>query len=323
MVRVQTEAVAWDAVVGEGNGLMNRGSVLRLLSVALLWGSSFLWIKLALRGFSPGQIVLARLALGALCLLAVCWLRGFELPKSPRLLVHLTVAAVFANSVPYLLYGIAEQRVDSGTAGVLNASTPLWTILFALAARQERVLGRVRGAGLLLGFAGTLLCVSPWHAKGNLSGALICLAAAACYGVAYVYTRRFLTGHGITPIAMVATQLVAATGLIFVATPFIGAQPVHFRADAVIGLAILGAFGTGLAYVLNYRLTVDDGSTAASTVTYLLPIVSVLLGVAFLGETLRWYAAAGTVIALAGVMLARRTPGKQDPIEKKETLRAP
>ncbi|MFD8497350.1 DMT family transporter [Amycolatopsis sp. NPDC059657] len=288
---------------------------MRLAAVALLWGSSFLWIKLALRGFSPGQIVLVRLALGGLCLLALCAARGLALPRSPRLLAKIAVAAVFANFVPYLLYGIAEQQVDSSLAGVLNASTPLWTMAIALCVRQEKSVGAWRGAGLVLGFAGTLLCLSPWEAGGALGGALLCLAAAACYGIGYVYTKRFLTGSGLDPVAMVAAQLLVATGLSALTIPVTGMPPVTVRADAIIALVILGVLCTGVAYLFNFRLTVEDGSTVASTVTYLLPIVSVLLGMALLAEPFRWNAIAGMAVALAGVALVRRTSAAAPPLQ--------
>ncbi|WP_337821610.1 DMT family transporter [Amycolatopsis sp. A1MSW2902] len=275
----------------------------------MLWGSSFLWIKLALRGFSPGQVVLVRLGLGALFLLALCWVRGLGPPRSSRLWAKIAVAAVFANFVPYLLYGIAEQQVDSSLAGVLNASTPLWTMAIALGVRQETSVGAGRGTGLVLGFAGTLLCFSPWEAGGALGGALLCLAPAACYGIGYVYTRRFLTGSGVEPVAMVAAQLLVATGLAALTIPVTGSSPVSVRADAFLAMAVLGMLCTGVAYLFNFRLTVEDGSTVASTVTYLLPIVSVLLGMAFLAEPFRWNAIAGMAVALAGVALVQRSPG--------------
>ncbi len=293
--------------------MINRGSLLRLSLLALVWGSSFLWIKLALRSLSPVQIVLVRLALGALVLLVFCRLRGLALPRGARRWSHLAVAALVANSVPYLLFAVGERTVDSSLAGVLNTTTPLWTITIGLAAQQERRVGGARGTGLVVGFAGALLVLSPWHATADVWGALACLGAALCYGIAYVYTGRYLSGWGVNPVAMVAGQLVAATALMAVVTPLAGTQPIHPRADALVGLAILGVLGTGIAYALNYRLVIDDGPTAASTVTYLLPVVSVLLGVAFLHEVLSFHVAVGLVLALLGVAMTRRRPPQPKP----------
>src|SRR3954451_4443896 len=131
--------------------------MLRLAGLALLWGSGFLWIKLALRGFTPVQIVLVRLALGALVLAPIALSRGMRFPQDRKTWGHLLVAALVANVIPYTLFGIAERTVGSNVAGVLNATTPLWTVLVAYLAGTDRKVSVWRGAGLALGFAGTVL----------------------------------------------------------------------------------------------------------------------------------------------------------------------
>jgi drug/metabolite transporter (DMT)-like permease len=311
-----------------GGAMTGRGSLIRLLLLALIWGSSFLWIKLALHGLSPVQLVLVRLAMGAAVLLLYCRARRIQLPRGVRRWMHLAAAAVVANSVPYLLFAVGEQSVDSSLAGTLNATTPLWTVALALATRQDRRLGAARGAGLLIGFGGALLVMAPWQAGGAAWGALACLAAAGCYGISYIYTGRYLVGWGHDPIAMVAAQLVAATVLLLAVLPFAGTQPVQLRADALVGVVVLGALGTGVAYALNYRLVVDDGPTAASAVTYLLPVTSVLLGAVFLGEALRWHVAVGLVLALLGVAATRRDApahprGRRSQMPRRRTAPAP
>jgi EamA-like transporter family len=105
---------------------VTRSALPRIGLLALIWGSAFLWIKLADRGFWPVEVTLARLALGAAVLFAIVLARREKVPRSPRLWVHMTVAALFGNAVPYLLFAVAEQHVDSSTAGVINATTPLW-----------------------------------------------------------------------------------------------------------------------------------------------------------------------------------------------------
>jgi drug/metabolite transporter (DMT)-like permease len=286
------------------------GSLARLSALALLWGSSFLWIKIALRGLSPVQITLARLALGAAVLVAILYARRLRLPSGGHLWVHLTVAALFANAIPYTLFGIGEQHVDSNLAGILNATTPLWTLLIGLLVRHERRLSATRLGGLLLGFAGTLLIFSPWEAASgvHVAGALACLGASASYGISYVYMDRFLAGRAISSLALSACQLTAATGLLLAATPFAGAQAVHLSGEVLASILVLGVLGTGAAYILNYRLIIDDGSTIASTVTYLIPVVSIALGTAVLGETISAQVVAGVAVVLAGVALARHRP---------------
>jgi len=130
---------------------MSRGSLARLGLLALLWGSGYLWIKLGLRGFTPAQIVLARLGLGALVLAPIALARGLRLPAGRAIWGHLFVAALVANVIPYALFGVGERTVGSNMAGVINATTPLWTVLIAFLAGTDRAVGRRRGAGLALG----------------------------------------------------------------------------------------------------------------------------------------------------------------------------
>lgn len=291
---------------------MSRSSTFRMGILALLWGSSFVWIKIALHGVSPMQMVLLRLFLGAAVLLVLVRSRGLALPRDRLVWGRLFLAAAFANVLPFALFAIGERTVDSAVAGVLNGTTPLFAVVVALAVRAEPRLSPRRMAGLALGFAGTLLIFEPWQAGTSIAswGGLACLAAAACYGVSFVYMGMKLANQGIPPLALSASQLLAATALAAVLVPFVGLQPVHLRPDVVGSIAILGIFGTGLAYVLNYRLITDEGAAATSTVAYLLPVVSVLLGAAILGDPITLHVVLGMLLVLAGVALAqRRTRG--------------
>lgn len=282
------------------------GSLARMTALTLLWGSGFFWIAIALRGFSPVQIVLVRLALGAVVLVAIARARRIPLPTGRRTWMHLTIAALFANAIPYTLFAVAEQHVTSSAAGVLNATTPLWTLVIALGTGHERRVSPVKVAGFVIGMAGTLLIFSPWHSGGQIAslGGLACLAASASYGVSYVYMDHYLARRGIPPLALSAGQLIAATGLLAVVTPLDGLQPIAWRWDAAAALVILGAFGTGIAYILNYRLITDEGTTA-SVVNYALPIVAIILGAAILSDRITVQIVVGMLIVLAGVALTR------------------
>jgi drug/metabolite transporter (DMT)-like permease len=287
---------------------MRLTGLARVALLALIWGSGFLWIKISLRGFTPVQLTFGRLALGAAVLVLILWFMGQSLPGDRQVWRHLAGAALLGNAIPYLLFGIAEQSVDSNLAGAINATTPLWTVLFALAARTERHLSRRRLIGLLIGFAGVLIMLAPWQTDATLAGTLECLAASASYGASYVYIGKYLTDRRLPPLVLSAGQLIAASGLLLLGAPFGGFDAPTWRADAVIGLAILGAAGTGLAYVLNYRIISDDGPILASTVTYLLPVVAVVLGVIALDESISWRVLIGMITVLGGVILARRKP---------------
>lgn len=163
-----------------------------------------------------------------------------------------------------------------------------------------------RTAGLLLGFASALIILAPWSgAQERFCGALACLIAAACYGLSYVYMGRCLTGRGLSPLVLSSAQLLAATALLVLATAVAGRQQIHLTLELAGAVVVLGTFGTGVAHVLNYRLIRDDGATTASAVTYLLPVVAVLLGVALLGEPSAWHMGVGTLVVLVGVALVR------------------
>lgn len=287
---------------------MSRSSLARLALLALLWGSGFLWIKIALRGFTPTQIVLVRLTLGALVLAPIALARGMRFPTGRMTWVHLFVAAMVANAIPYTLFGIGERTVGSNAAGVINATTPLWTVLVAFLAGTDRTVNWRRGLGLALGFAGTLLIFTPWQSANQITswGGVGILAASASYGISYVYMGKFLTNKGIPPIMLSASQLAAGAILMLLALPFGSLTAPHWRLDAIGSLVILGIFGTGLAYVLNYRLIGDEGPTVASTTTYLLPLVAVGLGALVVHERVTLPMIAGMVVVLGGVALVQR-----------------
>ncbi len=290
----------------------SRGGLLRVAALALIWGSGFLWIKISLRGFSPVQIVFVRLLLGCLTLVPIAMSRGLRFPRGWRIWGHLFVAALVANAIPYVLFGIGEEHVNSNVAGVLNATTPLWTLLIGLVVGVDRSVTWLKGAGFGLGFLGVLVIFSPWHSAGDIASwsGLACLLAALSYGVSYVYMGRYLSGRGITPLMLSASQLAAATVILTVAMPIGGRQHPIWRADAVLSLIVLGIIGTGLAYVLNYRIIEDEGAAIASTVTYLLPVVAIVLGWLILRESISAATIVGVALVLGGVALTRRRPAR-------------
>lgn len=287
----------------------SRRGLALVLVLALVWGSNFLWIKVALDGLSPVQLTLARMAAGALVLALVVRLRSERPPTDRTFVAHITVAALVGNVLPYLLFAVGEQSVDSAMAGVLNATTPLWTVLVALAAGQERRPTPVRMLGLVIGFAGALLIAEPWSSDDSgIGGELACLAAAASYGVSYVYMARYLTPRAVSPFVLAYGQMIASTALLIPGVLVAGRQPLDLTGDVVAAIVVLGFVGTGLAYVINYALIARDGATVASTVTYLLPAVAVVLGALVLDESVTATTVVGTGVVLLGVALARHLP---------------
>jgi drug/metabolite transporter (DMT)-like permease len=295
---------------------VNGASAARLALLSCIWGASFLFIKEGLEGLAPMQIVLVRVVSGAAVLAAIVAVRRVALPRSRALWGHLAVLAVLANVVPFFLFAWAEQRIGSGMAGILNGATPLLTLAVAVAFLPEERATPVRVAGMVLGFAGVVLIVGPWRddaGGGTLAGQLACVAAAACYGVTFVYTRRFVVSRGEPLLALAAGQLSAASLMLLVLAPFVARDPVDLTASVVASVLTLGVVGTGLAYLLYYALVHDEGATTASMVTYLIPIVAVVLGVVVRDEAVTWNTLAGAAVVIAGVALAEGRLGRGGP----------
>ncbi|WP_443040841.1 DMT family transporter [Streptomyces sp. AHA2] len=291
-----------------------RGGV-RVAVLALLWGSTFLWIELALRGLSPLQVTFVRCFLGALVLVGAAWATGRRLPRGVAVWRHIGVAAFFCNALPFALFSLGQQTVGSGLAGVLNATTPLWSVALGLALGSERGIRPVRLAGLVLGFAGTIVIFAPWRTSGATGwGALAILGAAASYAVAFTYMGRTLVRRGTPTLSLSSAQLLAASGMTAVALPAGGGlEPVDPTPVVLVAAVVLSVFCTAVTFHLTYRIINDEGATNAAVVGYLLPVVSVLLGAVVLGEDVGLRVVLGMAVVLAGVAMTRRTSAPAGP----------
>jgi drug/metabolite transporter (DMT)-like permease len=286
---------------------MNRSTLVRLLLLALIWGCSFLFIKVADEGLAPFQVVLGRISSGMLVLVAIVVAQRRRLPTRPVVWGHLVVVGVLANLIPFFLFAWGEQRVPSSLAGIYNATTPLFTLLVATAALpEERRPSAGRLVGLVLGFVGVGVVLSPWHGGhgASLAGQLACLGAGACYAFAIVYTRRFLSSSGHSPVVLAAGQLICATATLLVAVPLWTSRTPAISLRVAASVLALGMLGTGIAYVIFYSLIADVGATTASTVTYVVPLFAVALGVAALGEHVGWNDLLGALVVVAGIAAA-------------------
>jgi drug/metabolite transporter (DMT)-like permease len=278
--------------------------------LAVIWGSSFLFIKVGVRELHPLYLTLGRVAAGAGAVLLILMLTRTRLPREPRVWAHLTVFGVVGVAVPFTLLGYGEQRIPSMLAGIWNATTPLFVMPFAaLVLRTERICAR-RVVGILLGFLGVLVVLGFWQGVGGatLAGQLMCLGAAVCYGIAIPYQRRFLSGPGLSGLAVPAGQLLTAGGVLLVITPLVAGPPpilAQLSPDVTGSVIALGALGTGLAFVINFRVIRFAGASVSASVTYLIPIVATLVGVLALGERLRWHQPVGAAVVLAGVAVSQ------------------
>lgn len=278
---------------------------LRFLVLAVIWGASFLFIKVAVEALAPVQVTLGRCLAGAVAIGAVLAVRREPLPRAPRTWGHLAVAALLSNVIPFTLFGYAEERVPSALAGICNAATPLFTVAVAvLALPDERPTSR-RTTGLALGFGGVLVVLGVWNGVlgHDAVGAFMALTAALCYGLGWTYVRRFVTSGGHSPFALTTTQLILATLQCAILAPVLSPAPTHLPPRVLLAVAALGALGTGAAYVLQHGLLRDAGATVASTVTYVAPVIAVTIGVLLLGEHLTWNEPVGALVIIAGAVL--------------------
>ena len=278
----------------------------RLFLLAFIWGWSFLFIKVAVEGMTPPTVAAIRVALGAGILLLLLHRRGEELPEGTATWRHLAFVAFVGNAVPFTLLAWGEERITSALTAVVNASTPLFTALFVAAILGDR-LKRPQLAGLLLGFAGVAVAAGVAGsdlAGSSLAGVGAATAAGACYGLAFAWSKRHLMG--LAPTVAAAGQLTAATVLLapvaVVTSLQSGFEPTPTR---VLAIVLLGVLGTGVAYVLSYRLIADIGATGASLVTYIVPVVAVTVGVLVLDEEFHVRLLLGGVMIVLGIALVQ------------------
>lgn len=290
-----------------------------------IWGASFLFIEVGLEVLTPPQVAFARVGLGAVTLLLVVVVGRDRLPRSPALWGHLAVVALFMNVIPFTLIAFAQTRVTSITAGLWNATTPLLTMLVALLVLPEERPTPRRVAGLLLGFGGVLVLLAPWSGVegSQLVGQLAVLGAALCYGLGFPYSRRFAIGRA-EPAVLAAGQVTCGALLLAPVALLTGPLPSSLPLDVVLAMLALGGLGTGVAYILNYRVIRAAGATVAASVTYLVPVWATVLGVVVLGESVAWNQPLGAAVVIAGVVISQGRTGRigrrrQDPSEASQS----
>lgn len=281
-----------------------------LLVAAVAWGSSFLFIALALREFAPAQVGLGRLVVGAVVLIFVCAVRR-DWPRLSRKQVGtLALVALCMSGAPFVLFPLAQQHVTSILASLLNAATPLWTAIFvALLIPTERAT-RMQVVGLGIGTVGIAVLLGAWRVDDfPLLGAVLVLLATAFYGIGGASSRRFLAHTPNSSVTLVTAQIVISIPWLLpfaLAEDAPAASAFAWDSTAMWGLIALGVFGTSFAYVAFWKVVKVAGATTASAVTYISPVIAVVLGVVVLGEHLHWYEPVGATIVLLGVWLASR-----------------
>lgn len=277
------------------------------LALGIVWGCSFIFIKLGLEFLTPFGVAFARCALGAATLLAWARYKKIALPKSRKIWLHLWVVSLLLNVIPGIFFALAETEVTSILAGIINAVTPLMTLLaIAIVTRDEKP-KFYQVLGILIGFIGVLTVLGAWKGLGEnpLWAILVLLAAVTCYGFSFPYSRRFILPHKIQPESMAAAQVTTGAVTLLPFFLFDGISQEVYLPGPVFAMLALGIFGSGFAYIWNFKIMTVAGSAIASSVTYLTPVVAVIVGVVFLKESLFWYEPVGALIVLFAVAIGQ------------------
>jgi drug/metabolite transporter (DMT)-like permease len=282
---------------------MSGSDWLLLILLSVVWGGSFFFAKVAVAELPPLTIVLARVTIAAAALHLLVIATGQRMPGDLSLWRDFLLMGLLNNAIPFSLIFWGQKEIASGMASILNATTPLFTVLVAHAFTQDERATPAKLLGVALGIAGVALMIGLDLTAGlgsHLLSELAVLAAALSYGFAGVFGRRF---RGRPPLVVAAGQLTGSSVLILplalvIDRPWLGASPSLGVWAALIGLALLG---TALAYVIFFRILARAGATNLLLVTFLIPVSALLLGIAFLGETLTLHQLAGMVLIGCGL----------------------
>ncbi len=280
---------------------MSNASLIRLLLLAAIWGASFMFLRIAAPVLGPVLLIEWRVGLAALFLFAIALLRKKALRAGTHW-KHYLFLGFFNSALPFLLIAVAALSLSASLLSILNATAPIWGALIGVAYGRAPPSARV-GGGLLLGVAGvaTLVGFDPMALQPGGGWAIACaLGAALCYGIASVYAK---SATSVDPFSNAHGSMWAATLLVAPAMPFIpaGAAP---DAGVIATVIALGILCSGVAYLLYFRLIADEGPASALTVTFLIPVFGVLWGALFLGEAIGWHTVAGSIVVIAGTVIA-------------------
>jgi drug/metabolite transporter (DMT)-like permease len=277
------------------------------LALGLVWGCSFIFIKLGLEFLTPVGVAFGRCSLGAITLLIIVRIRGLKLPTEKSTWLALWVVSLLLNVIPGFLFAFAEVRVTSVLAGIINACTPLTTLIFILIAFREDKPKSYQLIGLAIGAIGVLTVLGIWNGVGHnsLIGVLALLIAVSCYGLSFPIIRKYVSPLGLRAESLAATQV--TTGALTLLPFFLlnGIAKDYYRPGPVLGMLALGIFGSGFAYIWNFKIVAQAGSAIASSVTYLTPVVAVFVGWLFLGEKISWNQPIGGLIVLFAAALSQ------------------
>lgn len=295
------------------------------LTLGLLWGSSYLWIKIGIETMPPLTLIAGRLLFGTAFLVGVVAIARERLPRQPRMYGHLLVMSVVNIVLPFVLIAVGEQSIDSALASILNSTVPLSVIVLAPLFLPDERITAAKVLGLAIGFAGVMVLVAPdlvnlSHA--DLTGELMMVGSSVCYGIGNVYAKRNV--HGLRPMIPALFQ-VSFAALIVVPLALVIDRPfgnVHPTPEAIAAMAWLGILGSGVAYLCYFTVLQRWGATRTSTVSYLIPVVGIALGWLFMGDSVTIFRVGGTALIIAGIALVNSGRALKRLVDRRADVRA-
>jgi drug/metabolite transporter (DMT)-like permease len=293
-----------------------RTDILLLGLLGIMWGSSYAFIKLGVQTLPTFTLIASRLAIGLTLLVTVVVVSRAALPRNPRTYFHLFVMAAINIVIPFTLITTAEKSVDSNIAAILNGSVPLIVIVLAALVFHDEPITLNRLAGIVIGYVGVIVLVAPGLLSGAgnsaVSGEVALVGSTIAYAVGAVYSRMKLHGLGLAPVIPAVFQVGFAL-LMIGALSLAFEQPfaVAWNANALVAVVWLGLLGSGLAYLVQFRLLTRIGATGTSQVAYLLPVVGIISGAMMFGEVINAQVLIGTALILGGVALVNARFGER------------
>lgn len=289
---------------------MGRLEWLLLLLLALLWGSSFLFMKIAVQALPVFTVVLGRIGIAALLVSGFVYARRLRWPKTAKRWGQLILLGFLRAGLPISLFVWAGTQIDSNLSGILNSTTPLFTAIVAHALTQDEKLNGARITGILLGMAGVIMLIGISVLQGlgsNVLGQLAILGATCSYGFSNVYGRRFKD----MPVAVSTAGLLFGATVIILPLALVFDQPwtLHFSLQPTLAVLVLAVVNTAIAFLVWLTLILRAGATHTAQVTFIIPFVSIVLGFLFLGEQIGWNALVGLGFILMGLAVSRRGGG--------------
>jgi drug/metabolite transporter (DMT)-like permease len=267
---------------------MSAADWLLLIGLSLLWGGSFFFAKIAVLELPPLTVALGRVAIAAAILLTLARVTGVALPTTLAAWRPYALMGLLNNVVPFTLLFWGQTHIPSGLAAILNATTPLFTVLVAHVATADEKLNAARLAGLAAGLAGVVVMIGPDVLRdlgANVLAQFACLLAAISYAFAAVYGRRFRGEPALRVAAgqLTASSIILALPVALIDQPWMLALPSHKAIAALVGLA---ALSTALGYLIFFRILARAGANNVALVTFLIPVSAIMLGTLILGEQL-------------------------------------